>query len=244
MKIILGMHRSGTSLVAGLLSKSGLDFGNENNFIKADKHNPYGYYESKEIVRFNNNLLNGILGKIAYFFPRNLNKIKKRFERLKGISETLEYNYKNKFVKDNRFCITLRYWPKEVEYVIFVIRSPNSISASLNKRNFLTNSFSLKLWRYHILHALINTKNFETLFVSYENLIDPNKRLSELSKISRFILKKNNILIEVSKMNKILLNDFKIEKYSKLTQKKLVLDRQIKFLWKILQKKLHNDSKR
>ena len=42
MKLVTGMHRSGTSLLAQELKNLGLDFGNHNDFISKDKWNSGG----------------------------------------------------------------------------------------------------------------------------------------------------------------------------------------------------------
>lgn len=48
--IVAGMHRSGTSLTAGLLARLGIDLGRE--LVPADRANPRGYFEDVELVRF------------------------------------------------------------------------------------------------------------------------------------------------------------------------------------------------
>jgi len=47
--VLLGMHRSGTSLTASILEALGVDFGND--FIPADEYNPNGYFENAAITR-------------------------------------------------------------------------------------------------------------------------------------------------------------------------------------------------
>ena len=49
--IVLGMHRSGTSLIAGVLHEMGVNMGS--NLMKADEYNPKGYFEDIEIYKFN-----------------------------------------------------------------------------------------------------------------------------------------------------------------------------------------------
>ena len=48
--IVAGMHRSGTSLTAGLLARLGIDMGRD--LVPADRANPRGYFEDVELVRF------------------------------------------------------------------------------------------------------------------------------------------------------------------------------------------------
>jgi GT2 family glycosyltransferase len=48
--IVAGMHRSGTSMMAGLLARLGVRMGSE--LIAPDPHNPLGYFEDADIVGF------------------------------------------------------------------------------------------------------------------------------------------------------------------------------------------------
>ena len=53
--LIVGMHRSGTSLLGGLLQRLGVALPGEQ--IAADHHNPEGYFESREVVDLQERLL-------------------------------------------------------------------------------------------------------------------------------------------------------------------------------------------
>ena len=53
--IVAGMHRSGTSMLAGSLAACGINFGD--NLIPPDKDNPKGYWENKKVVSIHNKLL-------------------------------------------------------------------------------------------------------------------------------------------------------------------------------------------
>jgi len=57
--VVAGMHRSGTSLVAGLLAALGVDLGRR--LIPADRRNPRGYFEDAEIVEFHGRLFRALL---------------------------------------------------------------------------------------------------------------------------------------------------------------------------------------
>jgi hypothetical protein len=240
MKIILGMHRSGTSLIAGLLYKCGLNFGNKNNFITPDKFNPYGYFENIEVININKKLLHGIFGRLNYLFPSDFKNIKKRFFKHKKVINFQENNFMQCYVKDNRFCLTMSVWPKKIKFIIFVVRHPQSIAKSLKIRNFIPEFWTYKLWRIHILSALKNSRNIRKLFVSYENLLDANKRFNELKKISDFILKIDLIYIDPKKMEQILINNFHIDRYSKnsnddnISLENKFFDKKNQVIWKYL----------
>lgn len=57
---IVGMHRSGTSAVAGCLKLAGVDFGPESLLMRPSPANPKGYFESLEVVGIHERLLRGL----------------------------------------------------------------------------------------------------------------------------------------------------------------------------------------
>lgn len=57
--LVLGMHRSGTSLTASLISAWGA-YAGEHHLIPGDTWNPAGYWEYLPLVRLNMDLLNAV----------------------------------------------------------------------------------------------------------------------------------------------------------------------------------------
>ncbi len=53
--IILGMHRSGTSLVSGIMTKLGVNMGDE--LFPKDPYNPLGHFEDVEFLKLNERIL-------------------------------------------------------------------------------------------------------------------------------------------------------------------------------------------
>ena len=56
---ILGMHRSGTSLVGQMLHAMGVPMGS--NLVVANEYNERGYYEDNVVVRIHDKLLRELL---------------------------------------------------------------------------------------------------------------------------------------------------------------------------------------
>ena len=56
--IILGMHRSGTSCMAGILHHAGLYFGDK--LLPASKKNPKGYFENEDLWRLHHSVLRAV----------------------------------------------------------------------------------------------------------------------------------------------------------------------------------------
>src|SRR4051812_19877514 len=56
--VVLGMHRSGTSAMAGSLRALGVEVGQD--LLPADAHNPRGYWEDRDLFEVNEELLTAI----------------------------------------------------------------------------------------------------------------------------------------------------------------------------------------
>ena len=55
--VILGMHRSGTSAVAGFLAKAGFFAGEAADLLEAAEDNPKGFFERADVNALNDNFL-------------------------------------------------------------------------------------------------------------------------------------------------------------------------------------------
>jgi hypothetical protein len=153
MKLICGMHRSGTSLIAQIAYAAGVDFGDSETFWPADAWNPNGYFEQKDIITVNKRLINGRLGKAHYLHPPSEALISKRAERRNAELKLLALKYSNNVVKENRFCLTLDEWLKagaNITRILVVIRDPAGVARSLRKRNHLPATVSNRLWYEHL----------------------------------------------------------------------------------------------
>ena len=56
--VVLGMHRSGTSALTGMLHSLGIHLGPEEDLKSPQKDNPQGFWENNTLVEFNDRLLN------------------------------------------------------------------------------------------------------------------------------------------------------------------------------------------
>ena len=55
--LVLGMHRSGTSALAGAFESMGYEVGPDDDVMPADIGNPEGYFELLSVVQANDDLL-------------------------------------------------------------------------------------------------------------------------------------------------------------------------------------------
>lgn len=136
MKVIItGMHRSGTSMIAGLLKICGLYLGD--SLIMGLKDNPRGHFEDRAFVRLNNEILK--------YNGGSWDRPPKEIKTNKGIAFNMN-RYAESWPKDRpvgwkdpRACLTLHLWRKAVSSeelkVVLVSRPFDEIVESLKKRN-------------------------------------------------------------------------------------------------------------
>jgi len=219
--LVLGMHRSGTSALGGVLNLMGLEFGSD--LMGATKGNPKGHFENMFVYRLNEKILKeNDFTWDSYYFDFNkisLSKKKQYIEEAKKIIGS-EFIDADKFViKDPRICLLFPIWEEaclELSIEIKIIlpyRNPLEVAHSLKSRN----SFSLEkgylLWLVHFLWAETHSRAYERMFVSFEELLLESKltleRLKkfididltqlELDEINNFLdvdIKHNNISLE------------------------------------------------
>jgi len=187
MKVIItGMHRSGTSMVAGLLKQCGLYLGE--NLISGHRDNPKGHFEDREFVRLNDRIL-----------AENGGRWDRPPEKISNISVGLQKDIKqfikkwpqNKLVgwKDPRACITLPVWRKALKEeglkIVIVRRFWLEIVKSLEVRNGFSHEKSIDLIRVYLGQLEKNIINIGYVTTYYLNYFDDWK--SELRKVCKFL---------------------------------------------------------
>lgn len=197
--IILGMHRSGTSVVTQLCQAMGAYLGEKNELMVATEYNPDGYFENKRISHINDNILR-ISGKEWYSLG-NLDEDYSFLHIEKTIME-LKDNLQNLFqkgdmvaVKDPRISVLLSFWERvldemeiEVRY-IWVFRNPLEVAESLKKRNGYSREHGLLLWAYYNLSILRFLKKKDYLLINYRDILENQERIT---KLGQFIVEEDN----------------------------------------------------
>ena len=183
MKIITGMHRSGTSLVARLLYEAGADLGDPATLYPGDRWNPDGYFEQPAIHAVNMPLIIGPWGKFAYFALPSTATIMKRAARRAAQIEETAATYRHKIVKECRFCLTLPAWTEHgahIDGLLICLRDPIAVARSLQKRNRITLKRGFNLWLLHNERLLKHAGDIPLRFVYYGNLFDETLFYSEM----------------------------------------------------------------
>lgn len=185
--LVVGMHRSGTSVVSGMLSKLGVGFGR--NLLGATYANPDGHYEDKQIIKINEEILMSAGGswdapptceKIKVAFNKRKEEIR-RYLRSEGSKESGAYFG----VKEPRISLML---PMYVDMlgdvkIIYVVRDEEDVASSIKKRNKIGLRYGVKLCRYYNkkIDSSLKKSKFDHLVIDYEALkASPHKVIEDI----------------------------------------------------------------
>lgn len=188
--VITGMHRSGTSMVARLLAASGLHLGADEDLIGPSPDNPDGFFEHKEVVRINEDLLEAAGG--SWDLPPSAPWAigGERFDELVHDAKALAGRLATPRPwgwKDPRACLTAGFWTELHDDARFVIcvRHPLEVALSLKRRNQLSYALSLDLWqRYY--EALLGEVSGERRIVTHYDRHFADGQASERVRLSEF----------------------------------------------------------
>ena len=174
------MHRSGTSVLAGVLGLLGASL--PKNLMPPDASNPKGYFESSAIVDLHDEML-AALGSSWLDFRRLDPSI---FDSMPGAAfkERLLTALRNEYgdaptfvVKDPRICRFFPLWRSIIESfgaelrVVIMIRNPLEVVRSLAQRDELPPRYSSHLWLRHVLDAEFETRHCKRVFVTYSSFM-------------------------------------------------------------------------
>lgn len=194
--IILGMHRSGTSLIAKTMKSLGVYWGLEDQMIGPREDNPEGFWEHAGIVDIHEKLLNSMSSSWDAAAPlpqqwwQSDEAVAYR-EKLKDIVTGSFSNHALWGFKDPRTCLLLPLWQSIFEQLnvdpvyIICLRNPLNVAASLHKRDRFTREKSMALWAKYVLSSLYYTRSEQRIVVSYDRLLEQPVETGE--RISRFL---------------------------------------------------------
>lgn len=179
---VLGMHRSGTSVLTGLLSQFGVDPGTD--LLPANESNPKGYFESKRVVEINNGILQAVgsawdsiqpIAEDAWDAPE-LEPFRR--QALEVLLDSASGNDQGlRIIKDPRLSRTLPVWRQAIvdsgidPAFIISLRDPAAVAISEQKMKGLPFLKSLLLYIDYGLRAEFNTRGHRRSVVVYEDLV-------------------------------------------------------------------------
>jgi hypothetical protein len=177
---ILGMHRSGTSMIARILNLLGANL--PVNLMGGGTGNTVGHWESKRLVKYNDKILKQLGSNWDDW--RSIDK--------SALSTQLKQNIKTDYrsilddeygdaalfsVKDPRLCrfnslFSEALAESDVQLkIIFAIRNPLEVCDSLEQRNGMDRDNAALLWLRHVLDAEHSSRRQLRTFVNYSELL-------------------------------------------------------------------------
>ncbi|MCL6697298.1 hypothetical protein LZ496_00640 [Sphingomonas sp. NSE70-1] len=185
---MLGMHRSGTSALAGLLAQCG--FGAPEHLIPASNANERGFFESEQINAFNDAILADCgqnwlsLAPIAEDWWSG-DDAARRQAQLDALVAGEFASTRMPVIKDPRICRLLPLWEQALDRqaketrVALIIRSPAEVAQSLHRRNQLDIELGMLLWARYNLDAEYHSRNLRRRILSFEALLGDWRRSVE-----------------------------------------------------------------
>ena len=178
--IVLGMHRSGTSALAGALKILGVELG-EPLMAPRDGENTRGYFEHLEIYAFHQRLLETLGVTWDDLRSPRLEAGDPFFDELRAeLAGLLRHHFAGAplwAAKDPRACRFVPLWRAALTELgcspryLIVFRHPDEVAASLARRDRFSRDKSDLLWADHYLAAEAATRGLRRSFVNYAELL-------------------------------------------------------------------------
>ncbi len=181
--IILGMHRSGTSMVAGVLHNLGINMGDA--CIGASVNNPYGHFEDINLIALNQRILQA--ADADWKNPPSAKKILRLKGRFDNQIRKLLKNVKagDRGWKDPRTSLTIPLFLPHLKNPYFIVcrRRKKAVNKSLQKRSLLEID-GKKLWKKYnqrIDKFFKKHSDLKKIEVEYEKFVrQPQQNIDEI----------------------------------------------------------------
>ncbi|MGQ0720853.1 MAG: glycosyltransferase [Candidatus Eiseniibacteriota bacterium] len=185
---VIGMHRSGTSMVAGVLQAAGLHLGAEADVLGAEPSNPEGHFENLRFLGVNEALLASLGGTwseppvrfAGWETSEHLAAHREvAAQAVASVGSSSPWGW-----KDPRTTLLLPFWRALLPDLRFVVclRSPLEVALSLQRRDALPLRRGSELWVEYTREAVLGTAGAARFFLFYEDfLAHPGETLAELA---------------------------------------------------------------
>ncbi|MDA8185938.1 MAG: sulfotransferase [Actinomycetota bacterium] len=174
--VVLGMHRSGTSVVTRVLNLLGARLGPESDFV----HGPGNpdHWESQSLVACNDEILLRFGG--SWDVPPDLRPGWERSADAAPLLARMRQAFGAVYPpgaepwvwKDPRTCLTLPLWQQVLGpvAVVLVLRDPSAVIGSLRHRDNSSRLENLALWEHYTRSAVANAAGLPVVVVNFEAL--------------------------------------------------------------------------
>jgi hypothetical protein len=186
--MILGMHRSGTSALAGVMGHLGCDL--PADLMEPKPMNAKGFYESNQISYLNDDILRAAGANWFTWREIDLDWLTRtegaEFRDLAVTKVKAEFGESALFVlKDPRLCLLYPFWQDILTQagctplVIHTHRNPMDVAASLDHWAGYNRAYGLMLWLRYVLDGEFATRGVPRFFASYDLLMRDWATLAE-----------------------------------------------------------------
>jgi len=174
--LVLGMHCSGTSALTGMLGLLDVYLGSE--LMEESIANVKGYYESNTLCRINDKLLYQIDSSWddVFFEEEKISNVKDVGDLKNYIKKEFEHS-DNFAIKDPRIVFLFPVYKRVLKElginvkIIIPFHHPIEVTSSLNRKNNFSYEKGILLWAYHFLLAEKSSREFERVFIGFNELI-------------------------------------------------------------------------
>ncbi len=230
---VIGMHRSGTSAMAGALHQLGITIGKD--IMAPNEYNEKGYFENNKVYRLNDEIFEflGVNWHTTYLLEENWYERQDLGHFKERIVQILDEEFANEdlfLIKDPRISILAPIWIEVFDGLgiemkwIMMLRHPFEIGESLKRRESFTAFKTSLIWRDHVLRTLLHFKHLDGKLIEFDQLIDdPDSTLREI--IAQFDLdapasSKFNAAFDFvdRRLRHIRLTDSKLDSFPKISE--------------------------
>ena len=201
--VVLGMHRSGTSALAGALAAMGPTPGADASLLAADPGNARGYFERHDVIAANEALLvqalreqlgdeldddafedpvtlDGFAWMLGAFLPAPVET--RRSSAVQACLDALREEAGDApavLLKDPRLCLTLDHWRAAGGrwLAVLALRHPAPVVHSLARRDRMHAHTARRLWAAYTHGALAHSRGLPRMAVDYDALLDEPERV-------------------------------------------------------------------
>ncbi len=241
IQLILGMHRSGTSLLTQILSQSGLDVGR--SLMPPSFDNPRGFWENSRIVAAHDKFLNHFKRDwtTAALIDDEAFSSKMATQTVETLARILQDDFLSSapsLIKDPRLCVLYPLWPRVAKKLgrplhgLRIIRSPSYVTSSIKRRNTLESDRAKFIAMSYLASLDAKTKDIAAPTIIYESLIkrsgldvlsqlnsvlpylDLDRRPAICQAVDRLIFRGNASDVEFPALHKIYLKSVKSTQFT------------------------------
>lgn len=179
--MVLGMHHSGTSVIARSLAVFNVYLGDD--LMPSQPDHPSGFWEDNRITATNDRFLAAV--GFSWRKPGLDCARMKEYSAYQQTVRLIAHDVRTRFshvplwgFKDPRTCRLIPLWKDVFRLLrtqcgyIIVVRHPHSVAESLRAKYGMRLDLGYKLWLEHMMAAVHETRRNRRVFVSYDRMLD------------------------------------------------------------------------